>query len=141
MPAPVLVVLALALWGTWGFLHKHAVDRAHPLTVEWMTATPYVVLLPMWFVLGRKFGPAMNTDAKTFAFSAGGALCGLAATVCVLFALRDRPASYVIAATSGYPMVTLLLALATGLESFNAARAAGIALIVSGVALLAITGK
>lgn len=141
MSGIVAIIAALVLWGAWGLLHKHAVDRAHPFTVEWMTAVPYVILLPLWFTLGKRVGPAMNMDGKTFLFSAGGAVCGLLATLCVLFALRDRPASLVIAATSGYPMVTLLLALATGAESFHPARFAGICLIVAGVVVLALTGR
>ena len=141
MTGLVAIVAALLLWGSWGLLHKHAVDRAHPFTVEWMTAVPYVILLPLWFTLGKKAGPAMNLDGRAFLYSAGGALCGLLATLCVLFALRDKPASLVIAATSGYPMVTFLLAIATRAESFNAGRAAGISLIIAGIVVLSVSGR
>jgi drug/metabolite transporter (DMT)-like permease len=130
------LVAALVLWGIWGLLHKQAVDRSHPLTVEWMNCAPYVVLIPVWFALGRRAAPATNLDPKVFGLAVAGALCGMIATLCVLFALRDRPASLVIAVTSGYPMVTFLLALATGVESWNPGRAAGIALIIAGIAVL-----
>lgn len=134
------LVAALVLWGIWGLLHKQAVDRSHPLTVEWMNCVPYVVLIPLWFALGRRAAPATNGDPRVFALAVAGALCGMLATLFVLFALRNRPASLVIAVTSGYPMVTFLLALATGLEQWNTARAAGIALIVAGISVLTLGG-
>jgi drug/metabolite transporter (DMT)-like permease len=95
---------------------------------------------PLWFVLARRSAPATNTDARVFGLAVTGALCGMLATLFVLFALRHRPASLVIAVTSGYPMVTFLLALATGREQWNTARAAGIALIVAGISVLTLGG-
>ena len=132
----IAIVGALLLFGAWGIFHKLAVDRAHPFTVEWMAAVPVVLLLPVWFVLGNRLAPATNFEPKAFLPAAAAGASGVIATILVLFAMRERPASVVIAVTAGYPMVTLLFALATKTEAFSAVRAGGVVLITVGVVLL-----
>ena len=126
---------AIALWGVWGVAEKAAVARAHVYTVQWLYALPYLVALPIWYWLStRAGGPALTARAASYAI--GGSVASMVALLLLLLALRDRSASVVVAATSAYPAVTLLIAVAIGQEALSVVKLLGIGLVIGGVILL-----
>lgn len=134
------LLAATLLWGFWGFADKEAVSRAHPWSIQWMYSAPYVLLLPVWYYLGRRAAPRTNADFSAMLWTVSASLASIAAMLCLFFAMRNKPASLAVAATSAYPAVTLILGLVRGTEGFNWSRSLGLAAIAFGVALLS-TGQ
>jgi bacterial/archaeal transporter family protein len=133
MRAIILLLIATALWGFWGFSEKNSVLRAHPYTIQWMYSIPYILAVPIWYWLGSRAAPETNHSlpALTWALAAG--LASLGALVLLLFAMQTKPASLAVAITAAYPLVTMLLAIMSGAESFSLPRLIGILLIIAGV--------
>ncbi len=140
MRTNLILILAVILYGIWGIANKFAVGRAHPFTVQWMFAIPLVVSLPIFFWLGARSAPETNHDATALLWAVVASAASILATVLLYFALRDRPASIVVAITSGYPLVTLVLAVLAGTETLTLPKLAGVVLMFSGVVLLQASG-
>jgi drug/metabolite transporter (DMT)-like permease len=136
MTAKFSLVLAALLWGLWGIGEKLAVARVHPYAVQWMYSVPYVLLLPVWFMLARRAAPQGVMDWTAFAWASGACIASLVAMLLMVFAMRTEPASVSVAITSAYPVVTLLLGVLMGEETINAKRLIGLGLTISGVIVL-----
>jgi bacterial/archaeal transporter family protein len=136
MRSNLLLIAAMILWGVWGFGDKNAVLRAHPYTVQWMYSLPYLIFIPLWYWLGSRIAPATNLDGRAFLWAALASLASMAALLLLLFALQQRPASIAVAITSAYPVVTLILSVWSGAESFSLPKLVGIAFVLVGVVIL-----
>ncbi|MGE5141527.1 MAG: EamA family transporter [Rudaea sp.] len=136
MRTNIILIVAVLLYGIWGIANKFAVARAHPFTVQWMFAVPLIVSLPIFYWLGARFAPETNRDSAALFWAAVASAASILATLLLYFALRERPASVVVAITSGYPLVTLVLAVLAGTESFTLPKVVGVLLMFGGVVLL-----
>jgi drug/metabolite transporter (DMT)-like permease len=134
--AVVTLIIATVLWGVWGFADKNAVMRAHPFTVQWMYSLPYMLLIPFWFWLGHRAAPATNLDPSALRWATVASVAGMLALLAFLFAMEMKPASVAVAATAAYPLVTLLLSVLSGAETFSLPKLAGMVLIILGVVLV-----
>jgi bacterial/archaeal transporter family protein len=136
MSTILLLILATILWGVWGIADKLALNHAHPFTVQWMYAIPYVLTLPVWYWLGSRAQPESNHSlpALGWAVFAGGA--SMLALVLLLSAMQSQPASLVVAFTSAYPFVTLFLAVLLRMERVSAQQVIGMTLILVGLVVL-----
>jgi drug/metabolite transporter (DMT)-like permease len=141
MKANLALLAATLLWGLWGLADKKAVELAHPYTVQWMYALPYILALPLWYWLGARAGATTNHDTSALMWAVVASSASILATVLLFFALQSRPASFVGAATSAYPVVTMVLAVMSGSEDFNVGRLVGILFIMVGVVLVQVTGS
>jgi bacterial/archaeal transporter family protein len=133
MRATIILIIATVLWGFWGLSQKNAVIRSHPYTVQWMYSIPYLFTIPIWYWLGSKAAPATNQSLPAFGWAMAASLASIGALVLLLFAMQTRPASIAVAVTAAYPLVTMLLAILAGAESFSLPRLIGILLIIAGV--------
>ena len=136
MRANLLMIIATILWGVWGVANDRAVTIAHPFDVQWMYAVPYVLAIPVWFMLARRAAPGFEFNPTAFAWAVTAALCAMGALVAVLIALIDTPASIAMALTSVYPIITLVVGVIAGTESFSLPKIGGILFIIGGVFLL-----
>lgn len=136
MTAKLSLVLAALLWGLWAVGEKFAVARVHPYAVQWMYSVPYILLLPVWFILARRVAPHETMDWTAFAWAAGACVASLLAMLLMVFAMRTEPASVVVAITSAYPAVALLIGALMGEETITAKRLIGLGLTISGVIVL-----
>ena len=127
---------ALLAWGGWGFASRLAVANAHPFTVQWLTAIPQIVMLPLWLFLAREHVPDMKPTTSTMVWTLVTCLLTVLATLLYNTAMKSENPSAVIAVTSAYPMVTLLLLVLLGMETFSWTQGAGCLLIIIGVALV-----
>ena len=136
MSTILLLILATILWGVWGIADKLALNHAHPYTVQWMYAIPYVLALPLWYWLGNRIQPETNHSLPAFGWAvfAGGA--SMLALILLLFALQGQSASLVVAFTSAYPFVTLFLAVLLRMEKISIQQVLGMVLIIGGLVLL-----
>ena len=140
MQGIIPLILAAILFGVWGFANKHAVQGAHPFTVQWIYTIPYMLSMPFWYWMARRTVPEASSNPRTFLWTILASMCAISAVVLVFFALRHRSASFATSVTAVYPAITLFLAVLAGDESPNATRLGGIALIIGGVVLVQWSG-
>lgn len=136
MTSKTYLLLATLLWGLWALGEKYAVARVHPYTVQWMHSIPYVLLLPVWFLLARRAAPQAVMDWTALAWASGACVASLLAMLLLVFAMRTEPASVATAVTSTYPLVVLLLSVLTGEETLTSKRLIGLGLAISGVIVM-----
>lgn len=132
----LLLILATILWGIWGIADKLALEQAHPFTVQWMYAVPFVITIPLFFWLGLRSQPESNFDARAFLWAVTASVSSILALVLMLFAMRSQPASLAVAVTSAYPLVTLFIAALLKMETITPMKVAGMALIMGGLVIL-----
>jgi drug/metabolite transporter (DMT)-like permease len=131
-----MLIGAVVLWGLWGFAQKLASSRAHATDLAWMNAVPYAALLPALYLFGRRSAGGAPFDSIALGIAGLGAVAGIAAYYLLVSALKTEPASVAIGITAAYPLVTLLLAAAAGVEALSPLRMAGVAVIILGVVLI-----
>jgi len=136
MKADFYLLLATFLWGIWGFADKMAVTRAHPYTVQWVYSIPYILFIPVWYVMSRKAAGGASLDPQAAAWTILASVASMAAMLFLFFALRSKPASIAMAMTAAYPLVTHGLAVIMKMEQLSAVKVGGMLLIILGVVLL-----
>lgn len=134
--AKVLLLVSAVLWGIWGVGEKLAVSRAHPYTVQWMYSVPFVVLVPIWYLMSRRAVPEAPFDPIAFGYATGACLASAVAMLLMVFAMRTESASLAVTITSAYPVVTLAIAAALGLETPSLMRLVGVVVVVVGLVIL-----
>ena len=136
MKADLYLLLATFLWGFWGLADKIAVTRAHPYTVQWIYSIPYILFIPVWYIMSRKAAGAASLDPQAVTWTILASIASMAAMLFLFFALRSKPASIAMAMTAAYPLVTLGLAVIMKMEQLSVVKVGGMLLIILGVVLL-----
>ncbi|MCZ7673269.1 MAG: EamA family transporter [Chloroflexi bacterium] len=67
----LLLILATILWGFWGIADKLALEQAHPYTIQWMYAVPYVILLPVFYGLAVRAQPERQSQHRRLFLGSG----------------------------------------------------------------------
>jgi transporter family protein len=126
-------LLALALWGVWGFLGKVATQHLPSQVVYLLTISGHLVVVGYLLVGG--LGPVAWQP-----WGVGAALgSGIAMAVALLFffeALARGPAVVVVPLTALYPAVTVVLSRIFLQETLSLRHLAGLALALAAVWLL-----
>ncbi len=126
-------LLALGLWGVWGFLGKMASQNLPAQMVYLLTISGHLVVVA--FILVEGLGPVSWQPSGV-----GAALgSGLAMAVALLFflkALARGPALVVVPLTALYPAVTVVLSWIFLREALTLRHLAGLALALAAVWLL-----
>jgi transporter family protein len=132
----LLLILATILWGIWGIADKLALEQAHPFSVQWMYAIPYVFAIPFFFWLGVRAQPERIFNGTAFFWTIVASVSSILAFLLMLFAMRSQPVSLAVAVTSAYPLVTLFIAVLLKMETFSVPKVLGILLIIGGLLVL-----
>ena len=132
----LLLIIATILWGIWGIADKFALENAHPFTVQWMYAIPFVLVIPLFFWLGSRAQPENNLDTTAFMWAVVASISSILALMLMLFAMRSQPASLAVAITAAYPLVTMFIAVMLKMETFSMQKLAGVVLIMGGLVVL-----
>ena len=102
----MFAILALIIWGFWGFFPKIAVKHIDPKSaLVWEVVGALVIGIFILFMIG--FQPAISAKGVTFAILAGAAasIGGLF----FLYAVSKGKLSVVVTMTALYPLITILL--------------------------------
>ena len=129
----VPIALAIVAWGVWGFASKRAIEYTSPVNLQWMLALPWIVAAPLFFHLGRR-GDSMASlprDALFWGITAG--VMAISGYLFLSFGLRSHAGSRAIAWTAAYPIVTMVLAVLSGYESWSLWRTVGVAAVFVGL--------
>jgi bacterial/archaeal transporter family protein len=126
-------LIAVGLWGLWGFLSKLATMRLPTVAVYLLAITGHLVVIG-WLAV---------TAGLTVPWQPAGLAAALGAGLCMAFgllffykALAGGAAGMVVPITALYPMVTVLLSWTLLHESLTLRHLAGVALALAAVWLL-----
>lgn len=127
-------LLAILLWGLWGFLPKLAIQH---ISVSGAAVYEILGAIPcaLWLAAQTEFRLGTHPLGVGFALATG--ILGFFAFFCFLQALATGPATLVVAITSLYPAITLVLAIVFLQESLSLRQGIGLMLAMVAVALIA----
>ena len=127
-------LMAVGLWGLWGFLSKVATLQLPTGAVYLLSITGHLVVVGYLAAAG---GLAIPWQPAGLAAALGAGLCMAFGLLFFLRALTaGGPAGVVVPFTALYPMVTVILAWTLLHEDFTLRRLAGVALALAAVWLL-----
>lgn len=127
-------LLALSLWGFWGFLSKVASLHLPAGAVYLFSIAGHLAVVGYLAATG---GLALSWQPAGLAAALGAGLCMAFGLLCFLKALAaGGAAGLVVPLTALYPMVTVLLSWALLREGFSLRHLAGVALALAAVWLL-----
>ena len=126
-------LLALSLWGVWGFLGKVASQSLPAPAVYLLTISGHLVVVA--FILLEGLGPVAWQPAGVTA-ALGSGLAMAVALLVFLKALARGPALVVVPLTGLYPAVTVILSWLFLKEALTLRHLAGLALALAAVWLL-----
>ena len=126
----VFALIALLLYGLWGFFPKLATDHLDTKSIlVFQGLGSFAVSIVVLVMMG--FRPGTDVRGVSFSFLAG--LLGMLGTVFFIMALGSGKVSVIVPMTALYPLVTLVLAVIFLNEKMNWRQGVGI-----GLALLAV---
>ena len=126
-------LLALGLWGVWGFLGKVAAQNLPSQAVYLLTISGHLVVVA--FILVKGLGPVAWQPTGVGAALGAGLAMAMALLV-FLKALARGPAGVVVPLTALYPAVTVVLSWIFLREALTLRHLAGLALALAAVWLL-----
>jgi transporter family protein len=126
-------LMALVLWGIWGFLSKAATQYLRPQAVYLLSILGHVTVVG--FLLAQK-QLAVPWHPRGVALALAGGVCMAFGLLSFFRALAGGPAIAVVPLTALSPMVTVVLAILLLHESFTWRHFAGVALALLAVWLL-----
>ncbi|MCE4605752.1 MAG: DMT family transporter [Desulfurococcales archaeon] len=128
-------IMAILAWGLWGVLIKYATMRGITGVAVYITASLAPLLVIPWIYLAYRPHIPMNLSLLTIV-TAG--VFGTLGYLFVIKALEKAPAGTIIAMTSIYPGVTLILSCLLLGEHADPKKIIGIILALTGVILLSL---
>jgi bacterial/archaeal transporter family protein len=136
MSIGILVLLAIVSWGIWAFALRKAVGHMPPLAVHVTYSLATVLLVLVYLALARRAAVPLRFPVSGIAWAALAAIVVGVGAVAMMYAMRERDASQIVALTAGYPVVTLVLAVLFLNESLTASRVCGVLAIAAGAYLV-----
>ncbi|HLC71605.1 MAG TPA: EamA family transporter [Candidatus Nanoarchaeia archaeon] len=131
----VFAILALIMWGLWGFFPKLSTNYINPKSaLVYEVLGSVIVGVIIFFLVG--FKPEVHPKGIIFAL-----LTGIAATLGTLFflyAVSRGKASTTVVITALYPLITIMLALLILHEPISLKQGIGMLLALAAIILVAI---
>lgn len=126
-------LIAVGLWGLWGFLSKVAALKLPTGAVYLLAITGHLAVIGYLAATG---GAAIPWQAAGVAAALGAGLCMAFGLLFFFKALAGGAASVVVPLTALYPLVTVILSRTLLRESFTLRQLAGVVLALAAVWLL-----
>ncbi len=127
-------LLALLLWGVWGFFQKLATNHMPVRSVFLVSALGALVVI-VAVLTTSKFSFVLSADGVLFAVIAG--VCSSLGGLLFLAAVGRGEASVVITFTALYPVITVILSFSLLREAITLKQGMGIVLALLSMVLLA----
>lgn len=131
----LLIIAVIFFWGIWGFLVKLAVQRIGYQGGIW-SGIAFLLIIAIYLLLTQGFPLKYDLWGIVFAFLAGAAMSF--GSLIFYNLLKGNPVSILIAVTSLYPVVTILLSVFILKESISVIKIGGLILAVASLFLLSL---
>lgn len=129
------IIIATILWGVGAIFTKVASGNLHPLMLALVAEFFYIIFVPLGIWV-TKTPIQINTTGFIFAFIS--AACVGTGSLAYYFALQKGSAGAVAAATSVYPVITLIISALILNEDFTIKKLIGCAFAVVAVMLITV---
>jgi len=133
MSTNIYIIIATILWGVGAIFTKVGANNLHPLMLALVAELFYIIFVPLgiWFT---KTPIQMNTTGFIFGFIS--AACVGAGSLAYYFALQKGAAGTIAAATSVYPVLTLIISVAILNEEISLRKIIGCLLAIISVIII-----
>jgi transporter family protein len=131
----IFAMLALVLYGLWGFFPKIASNYIGPKSIL-IYETIGAVLVGILVLFLLSFKVEINSSGALFGILTG--IAATAGTLFFLFALTKGKVSVIVTTTALYPLVTIILAFLILKEPITPKQGIGMVLALIAMALMAI---
>lgn len=128
-----LIIISIIAYGIGAVFYKLASNHTHPIIISAVMVGLYLILLPIAFCV---FKVNASVSSLGFWFSLLGGACTCIGTLTYMFALKGTGAGQLAAATSVYPVITVLISAFFLGEDFSFKKGMGCLLAVVSVFLL-----
>ncbi|MGE5473659.1 MAG: EamA family transporter [Ignavibacteriales bacterium] len=132
----VIAIIIIIVWGAWAAVDKNLVMNIHPIYAEMYLAIAGLLLIPLYFFLGRYFGIELEFNKAAAFWTIISAALAATGGLLFLFLLMSKTSSWTVAVTAAYPIVTLIIGSIFLKERVSLAGCIGILLVVSGLIVL-----
>ncbi|MGE5330053.1 MAG: EamA family transporter [Deltaproteobacteria bacterium] len=132
----LIALLIIIIWGIWTIVDKSLVMNIHPIYAEMYLAIASFLLVPLYLFLGKHFGIELEFNKSAALWTILSAVLAAAGGLLFLFLLLKKPASWTVAVTAAYPIVTLLIGKIFLKEQISLVGCIGVLLVVSGLIVL-----
>lgn len=128
-------LLALFLWGLWGFCEKVASRSVIPGNLVILSTLGSLTVFPIYlFVFARHL--KFQWQNPDYFMSLAGGMAGAIGGLFFYFAISRGEASRVVVVTALYPMITVILANLFLNEAFSPSKIAGVVCAIAAMILL-----
>lgn len=132
--------LTALLWGLWSYAEMAAARLQGPYAAGLLMSLAglgvYALEIPLLLLLLRAEGTRVRADSAAILWSVLAMVCLSVAALPYLYACRHGRPVMVLAVSSAYPVVTLLLTAAVTREVPTALQVLGLVLVIGGVVLV-----
>jgi len=130
----IFAILAMLVWGFWGFFPKLATNYLSPKSVlVYEVIGAIIVGMAVLFLV--KFKPEVNARGITFAILTG--IAGTLGALFFIFAVSSGKTSVVVTTTALYPLITIILAFLILKEPITVKQGIGMIFAFAAIMLLA----
>lgn len=128
----MFIAAATFFWGWWVLTSKLAVRSMSPMLVQLVMLYVYSAVAPIATLVMKWRGEDINWTKPGIAWAVVTAMLGLGAVYSYMFAVENKPASFVNTMTSTNPVLAFLLCCMFLGESFTLTKLLGVTLVVAG---------
>lgn len=130
----LLILAAIIFWGLWGFLSKLSTTKIGMQTAFFSSLSLFIVITGYLLVANQFSSLKSDFSGVSIALLAG-CFSGIASIIFYMI-LGKNPAGVTVAATSLYPLITLLLSMIFLKEGITFIKSVGFALAILALFLL-----
>jgi len=130
----IFAILAMLVWGFWGFFPKLATNYLSPKSVL-VDEVIGAIIVGMAVLFLVKFKPEVNARGITFAILTG--IAGTLGALFFIFAVSSGKTSVVVTTTALYPLITIILAFLILKEPITVKQGIGMIFAFAAIMLLA----
>lgn len=133
MSTNLYIIFAIVAWGVGAIFTKVAANNLHPLVMAAVAELFYIIFVPI-AIIGTKTPITLNTNGFIFGFISAACMGG--GSLAYYFALQKGDVGAVAAATSVYPVLTVILSALILNEDMSIKKIIGCILAVASVILI-----
>lgn len=131
-----LILACVVFWGLWGFLSKLSSQRIGMQVTLWYAIAYASTIIGFLLLSSHVFPIKKDSVGIILAIAAG--MTGALASLFFFFLLQRKPAGYLVAVTSLYPVITLFLSVLFLQEALGLIKVLGIFLAILALFLLSL---
>jgi uncharacterized membrane protein len=136
MNSGIGVTILIFVWGVWALFEKRLAMEIHPVFATLYITVISIVFIPIYLIIGKNLGLHFQFNKSAAMWALLAEICGSGGALLFLYLLSQKSSYWVVATTSAYVVVTMILGVIFLKESISTYSAIGVVLVAGGLVLL-----